>query len=660
MSRATPQVRKTIAVTMFLLLAAIVALAGRIAWVQFVEGRELAAKSRTQLRDSKLLQSPRGTIYDRGGRELAISSLRKSLYVNPREFNKEPAAMAAKLAPILDMKMETVRDRLLAGGSFVWLKRTLEPEAAQQVIDLIKAEDIHGLNFIEESKRYYPNDGLAAQVLGFVGTDDIGLSGVEMALDKTIKGELVRQAVDTDSYGIPILRSSVMFKPVKQEKSVFLTIDSAIQFIVEQSLDKVMARTQARGATVIIMNPRTGEILAMASRPGFDPNRFYRYGAGEWKNRAVSVIYEPGSTFKAVVAAAALQEKVVGINERFVDKGYIEVSGRRIKNWSGDSYGTVSLTDVVQNSINTSFVQIGLRLGAERLNNYARAFGFGQATDIELPGEEEGLLFKTQDMRDSDLATMAIGQSIAVTPLQLLTAVAAIANEGVLLKPYIIKEIYNADGSLASATPTQRVRQAISPETAKVLIGLMEKVISEGGGKRAAVKGYRFAGKTGTAERLKESGGGYEAGRYIASFVGFGPVEDPQVAALVVIDDPVGAYYGGEIAAPVFGEIMNQVMRYLTIRPHNAAELVSVPAARPALAAQAPTKQAVAPAVKPGPGKVAVPNVLGRSMRDAGDILAGAGLVFVPAGSGVAVRQSVAPNRSVNPGTEVTVYFEPR
>ena len=658
MSTATPQVRKTIAVTMFLLLAAIVALVGRIAWVQFVEGRQLTEKSRTQLRDSKLLQSPRGTIYDRSGRELAISSLRKSLYVNPREFNKEPAAMAARLAPILDMKVETVRDRLLAGGSFVWLKRTLEPEAAQKIVDLIKAENIRGLNFIEESKRYYPNDGLAAQVLGFVGTDDVGLSGIEMALDKTIKGELVKQAVDTDSYGIPILRSSVMFKPVKQGKSVYLTIDSAIQFIVEQSLDKVMARTQARGATVIIMNPRNGEVLAMASRPGFDPNRFYRYGAGEWKNRAVSVIYEPGSTFKAVVAAAALQEKAIGINERFVDKGYIEVSGRRIKNWSGDSYGTVPLADVIKNSINTSFVQIGLRLGAERLNNYARAFGFGQATDIELPGEEEGLLFKSQDMRDSDVATMAIGQSIAVTPLQLLTAVAAIANDGVLVKPYIIKEVYNADGSLASATPTQRVRQVISPETSKLLTGLMEKVISEGGGKRAAVKGYRFAGKTGTAERLKESGGGYEAGRYIASFVGFGPTEDPQVAALVVIDDPVGAYYGGEIAAPVFGEIMNQVMRYLTIRPHNAAELASVPAARPSQ--PAPAKQPVAPAVKPGPGKVAVPNVLGRSMRDAGDILTGAGLVFVPAGSGVAVRQTVPPNSVVNPGTEVTVYFEPR
>lgn len=654
----SPRVKKSIAVAMFVMLAAIAALAGRIAWVQFVDGGKLAAKARTQLKDSKLLQSPRGTIFDRGGRELAISSLRKSLYVHPREFNKDPVAVAEKLAPILVMKPGEVRERLMAAGSFVWLKRTLEPEAAQKVAELIKAENIRGLEFLEESKRYYPNDGLAAQVLGFVGTDDVGLSGVEMALDKTIKGELVRQAVDTDSYGIPILRSSVMFKPVKQGKSVYLTIDSTIQFIVEQSLDRVMARTQAKGATVIIMNPRTGEILAMASRPGYDPNRFYRYGAGEWRNRAVSVIYEPGSTFKAVVAAAALQEKVVGVNERFVDNGFIEVSGRRIKNWSGDSYGPVSLADVIKNSINTGFVTIGMRLGAARLNDYARAFGFGKATDIELPGEEEGLLFNTKDMRDSDLATMAIGQSIAVTPLQLLTAVAAIANDGVLVKPYIVKEIYNADGTLASATPTQRVRQVITPDIAKQLTGLLEKVIAEGGGKRAAVKGYRFAGKTGTAERLKESGGGYEAGRYIASFVGYGPVEDPQVAALVVIDDPVGAFYGGEIAAPVFGEIMNQVMRYLTIRPQNAAELASVPQ-RPVQPAQ-PAPAPAAPAAKPGPGKVAVPNLLGRSMREAGDMLAGAGLAFTPVGSGVAVRQSVAAGTGVNPGTEITVYFEPR
>jgi len=653
MPLAAPRVRKLIAISMFVMLAAIFGLVGRVAWVQLVDGPKLTERARIQLQESKILQSPRGTIYDRQGRELAISSLTKSLYVNPQLFDKDPTAIANLLAPILAMKPEDIRSHLVASGSFSWLKRTLEPDAAERVIALIKDQNIRGLDFIEESKRYYPNNRLAAQVLGFVGTDDVGLAGVEMTLDKTIKGILTRQAVDTDSRGIPIFQSILAFNPAKQEKSVYLTLDSTIQFIVEQSLDKVMTQTRAKGATVIIMNPRTGEVLAMASRPTFDPNQFYRYSEGEWKNRALSIIYEPGSTFKSVVAAAALQEKLVSANERFIDSGYVEVSGRRIQNWSGDSYGSVTFTDIVKNSINTGFVQVGMRIGAARLTQYARSFGFGKTTDIELPGEEEGLLFDPKEMRDSDTATMSIGQSIAVTPLQLITAVAAIANDGVLLKPHIVKEVYNADGTLAMATPTDRVRQVISPETAQGLTALLEKVISEGGGKRAAVKGYRFAGKTGTAEKLRASGGGYETGSYIASFVGFGPVTDPQVVALVVIDDPEGAYYGGEIAAPVFSDIMTQVMRYLSIRPQNAVQPVLGSEQRPGTASQ--------PVTRPAPqGKAVVPSVIGKTMREAGDRLAGAGLTFVPVGTGIAVRQSTAPNTVVDPGTEITVFFESR
>ncbi|MDR3591134.1 MAG: penicillin-binding transpeptidase domain-containing protein [Negativicutes bacterium] len=635
------------------MLTAIVALTGRVAWVQLVDGAKLAARARTQLQESKVLQSPRGTIYDRQGRELAISSLTKSLYVNPGLFDKDPTAVANLLAPILSMKPEEVRSRLTAAGGFVWLKRTLEPDEAERVIALIKDQNIRGLEFVEESKRYYPNNKLAAQVLGFVGTDDVGLAGVEMAMDKTIKGVLTKQAVDTDSRGIPIFQSILAFNPAKQEKSVYLTLDSTIQFIVEQCLDKVMAQTRAKGATVIIMNPRTGEILAMASRPTYDPNQFYRYSEDEWKNRALSIIYEPGSTFKSVVAAAALQEKLVSANERFVDNGFVEVSGRRIQNWSGDSYGPVTFTDIVKYSINTGFVQVGLRLGAARLTQYARTFGFGKSTDIELPGEEEGLLFEPKDMRESDIATMAIGQSIAVTPLQLITAVAAIANDGVLLKPHIVKEVYNADGTLAMATPTDRIRQVISPETDQGLIALLEKVVSEGGGKKAAVKGYRFAGKTGTAEKLNAGGGGYLSGRYIASFVGFGPIPDPQVVGLVVIDDPEGVYYGGEIAAPVFSDIMTQVMRYLSIRPQNAVQ--------PALGSAQPPAAVSQPVLRATPqGKAVVPGVIGRTIREAGDSLAGAGLAFVPVGTGVAVRQSIAPNTVVDPATEITVYFESR
>jgi len=634
-------------------LVAILILVGRIGWIQFVDGKRMTARIEMQLRESKILHSPRGTIFDRHGRELAVSSITKSLYANPSEI-KDADQVAEALAILLEMKPEIIKKKLTAGGQFIWIKRMIEPATAQKVQAVIKESDMKGLGFLEESKRYYPNDSLAAQVLGFVGIDDNGLDGMEMALDKTIRGKLFEQTIDTDSHSIPIFKSIFTFDSKKQGKNVYLTLDSGIQFIVEQSLDKAMISTGAQGATVIVMNPQTGEILAMASRPTYNPNQFYNYSDNEWKNRAVAYNYEPGSTFKSIVAAAALQEGKVYPEEMFVDKGYVEVSGRRIQNWSGDAYGTVSFIEIIKNSINTGFVQIGMRLGGNKLTEYAQAFGFGKSTGIELPGEEEGLLFEPKDMRDSDIATMAIGQSIAVTPLQLVTAVGAIANKGVLLKPHIIKEIRNIDGSLDYEAPIKSVRQAISPEIAQMLTGMMEKVVSEGGGKKAKVKGYHFAGKTGTAEKLKDNGSGYSAGRYVASFVGFGPVEDPKVVILVVIDDPKGIYYGGEIAAPVAGDILGQIMRHLNIRPQIANE--------PLL--PAPHLQSSELGLKPQgqvpTGKMVVPNVLGMSMRAAGESLNKLGFAMVPSGSGVAVKQSIAGNSIVEAGTEITVHFEAR
>lgn len=644
-------IEKRIIVFFSALLCVIVVVAGRIGWIQFIDGKNMASKTATQLRESKALYSPRGTIYDRNGRELAISSMTKSLYVNPSEV-KDADQIAEKLAILLEMKPEDIKNKLTAGGQFIWIKRMLEPAVSDQIVALIKQHDLKGLGFVEESKRYYPNDTLAAQVLGFVGTDDIGLDGLEMALDKIIKGNLLKQLIDTDSRGIPIFKSIFTFSPNKQGKNVYLTLDSGIQFIVEQSLDKAIKDTGAKGAAVIVMDPHTGEILAMANRPTYNPNQFYKYSDNEWKNRAVAYNYEPGSTFKSIVAAAALQEGKAYPEEVFVDKGYVEVSGRRIQNWSGDAYGNVTFTDIIKESINTGFVQIGMRLGAYKMTEYAKAFGFGKATGIELPGEEEGLLFEPKDMRDSDIATMAIGQSIAVTPLQLVRAVGAIANGGVLLKPHIIKAIRDVDGSLDREVPPEPLRQVISPESASTLAGMMEKVVSEGGGMKAAVKGYHFAGKTGTAEKLKDSGSGYSAGRYIASFVGFGPVEDPEVVILVVLDDPNGVYYGGQIAAPVAGDILGKIMRYLNIRPHIVNEPLA-PAAQQS--SQAPAVKATAEAP---PGKAVVPNVLGMSMREAGETLTKVGLAIVPTGTGKAVWQSTPMNTIVTPGTEVIVYFE--
>lgn len=648
------QIQRRIAVFVTLMLLLILVLAGRLAWVQFVEGKNLSAKVQNQLRESKTLQSPRGTIYDRQGRELAISNLTKSLYADPAELNKDAGTVAALISPILGAKAERIQELLESGGRFVWIQRMLEPDVVKKLNEVIKAQDLQGFGFIEESKRYYPNDSLAAQVLGFVGTDDIGLDGIELAMDKLIKGQLSEQAIFTDNRGLPIFNSIFTFSPPKQGKSIHLTLDSNIQFMVEKALDKAMASTKAKTATVIVMNPRNGEILAMASRPTYNPNQFGNFSPAEWKNRAVSYVYEPGSTFKAIVAAGALQEGLVQPNERFQDNGYVVVSGRRIKNWSDESYGNITFVDVIKNSINTGFVEVGLRLGASRLTNYARQFGFGQTTGVDLPGEEQGILFDPDHMRESDIATMSIGQSIAVTPLQLITAISAIANDGVLLKPHIIKEIQNADGSLYSSAEVKPVRQAVSPETARTLISLLEKVVSEGGGEKAAVKGYRVAGKTGTAEKLREDGSGYQAGHYIASFAGFAPVEDPQVAIVVILDDPSGIYYGGQVAAPVAGEIFSQVLRYLNITPQGVNV---VPPAKTELKATA------APVVPPAnipPGKVVVPNVIGKSMRQAADGLSAVGLGMVPVGTGVAVDQSSAANSIVDPGSEVTVYFEPR
>ena len=391
----------------------------------------------------------------------------------------------------------------------------------------------------------------------------------------------------------------------------------------------------------------------MASRPSYNPNSFADYSPEVWKNRAVSFIYEPGSTFKSVVAAAALQEKVVSPNQVFVDPGYVMVSGRRIQNWSGTSFGTVTFTDVVKQSLNTGFAQVGLRLGAQKLTDYAKLFGFGTPTGIELPGEEGGLLFNPDDMRDSDVATMAIGQSIAVTPLQLVTAMSAIANDGVLLKPHIVKSITNADGSVYEEKGTTEVRRTIESATDKTLVGLLEQVVASGGGKKAAVKGYRIAGKTGTAQKIRPDGSGYMEGHYIASFCGFAPVEDPQITVLVMIDDPgTGNYYGGQIAAPVASRIFTQLFRYLHIEPSSDPFAGMESKAKPS----AKTQKSYSGNVPDG--KVVVPDFAGKSMREAAQLASDRGLNCDPDGSGYAVSQSIPANTLVDKGTTVTVQFQ--
>ncbi len=629
----------------------------RFAWLQLVDGDELAERAITIAEENRARQSPRGKILDRNGRELAISRMAKSLVINPSKVKPEDREnLVAQLSEILKLKPEEIREDIDTGGVFVYVKRRLEVDEENAIKELKEANEYECLELHDEVKRYYPNDMLAANVLGFIGTDDKGLAGMEQYADELLKGEAQEADLIIDMRGRPIFDS--IFSAAQQRykgdnsKNITLTIDSTMQFIVEQSLDKAMADNNPKAVTAVVMDPRTGDVLAMASRPSYNPNKFWQANDEAWRNRAISSVYEPGSTFKAMVAGTALQEGVVAPNMTFYDPGHIDVSEKRIQNWNGESFGNVTFTDIVKNSINTCFAQIGLWLGGEKLNEYAEKFGFGQATGIELPGEESGILFANpKEMVSSDVATMAIGHSIAVTPLQLVTAMSAVANDGVLLKPHIIKQITNADGSVYKEYGREEVHRVIDSATDKTLVGLLEQVVATGGGSKAAVKGYRIAGKTGTAQKINEHTSGYMEGRYIASFCGFAPVENPELVVLVVIDDPsAGSFYGGQIAAPVARDIFSQLFRFMHISPSSDtfADMnkdKETAAARPAPAAS--------------DGKVRMPDLTGMSIRDVSQKLAELGLGIDVQGNGLARSQSIPAGAEIKSGQSVTVTFSP-
>ena len=646
------------------MIGVLVILVFRYAYLQIVQGDALAQRMRDQSGYEFRIQSLRGAILDRSGKELAVSSMTKSLFVDPNHVydTHTPEEIASDIAPLIGLTEQDILDDIARGGGFVWVKRRLEHTEYEAVRAVIREKGYSDcLGFQNEAKRYYPNDALAANVIGFVGTDDEGLDGVEQALDPLLKGEVREERLTVDGQRRPILDSIFAGRRVYGSdycKTVSLTIDSTIQFMVEQELDRAMAENNPDSITAIVMDPKTGEILAMASRPSYNPNRFWEYPQENWKNRAVAFIYEPGSTFKAVVAGAALQEGIVTPNQVFFDPGYVMVSGRRIQNWSNESYGAVTFTDIVKKSLNTGFAQVGLSLGAEKMMHYTRVFGFGERTGIDLPGEEEGILFNADDMRDSDIATTAIGQSIAVTPLQLVTAMAAIANGGTLMHPYIVREIRNPDGSVYEERAPREIRRVLEPTVDRTLIGLLEQVVASGGGKKAEVKGYRIAGKTGTAQKIRRETAGYLEGRYIASFCGFAPVEDPIFTVLVMIDDPRGGdFYGGQIAAPVASRIFTQLLRYAHVEPssNTFAETTS----ETEKGRTDDEEKRMEAAATPPEGKAVVPDFTGLSLREAARLAELRGLTFESEGTGAAVSQSLSVNDIVDQGERVKVYFHP-
>lgn len=658
-----PEARKRFARIIFIIFGLLVAVILRLTWVQIINHDHYVELAKDQITVNHKNPLPRGRIVDRNGDELAVSIVTGSLYVNPKAMQdpenvKDPnkrdvrRLSADLLAPILKRNADELYKVFNSGESFVYLKRLMEPEDVARIKELIKTHKLQGIHFEEESKRYYTKKRVAAQVLGFVGTDDKGLSGIELELDSILRGAESRYSTNE----ILPTESSASRSSKNSLSTVYLTLDSKMQYVLEDAMDDAIERTKAAGAAAIIMDPYTGEILGMASRPTFDPNEFEKFSAESWNNKAVSMNYEPGSVFKPLVGCMGLTEGVISPNTLIQDNGSIKIADRVIHNWDGEGMGMIPFSTVIKFSVNTGMVQLGMELGAKRLIHYAKQYGFGSPTGVDLPGEEQGLLYNPEDMYKPDIATMAIGQGIAVTPLQELRAICAIANGGELVKPYIVKKIIAPNGEVIRENGKQVVRTVLTPQVAAQMREMMEGVVRDGGGKTAAIKGYRIAGKTGTAEKLAE-GGGYAAGKYIASFVGFVPADKPLYAMLVMLDTPKGAFYGSQVSAPIFRDTLQQILVAKGIQPDDSVGLPSFDGLQ--------ALKKVEKGVKPFPpaqvganGLIKLPDFTGHDMRHTAEFIEQGGLRLKPYGSGKAFGQKPPAEAEVAPGTTVEVWFK--
>ncbi len=694
-------VRKRIATLFFLFTIGFSLLGVRIFWVQFVQGAELSAKAtQNRMRDVPV-ESKRGIIYDRNGHELAISISADSVYAIPAEIrrSKREQEVAQKLAQVLGMDEANIFKRLTAISSFEWIKRQITPEQAKQIRDL----ELPGIDLTEESRRYYPKGTLASHILGVSGIDNTGLEGIDKFYDELVGGTKGWIVVEHDAAGRDIPEATHKFIPPVDGGNLVLTIDETIQYITERELDKVFKERQAKNAAAIVMDPKTGEILAMASRPTFNPNSYNESPAINRRNYAINDAYEPGSTMKITTAAMALEEAIVNRDTPFYCPGYVKVGAETIGCPDRKAHGNQTFAEIVENSCNVSFVKVGLELGAEKYYQYVNAFGFGKLTGIDLPGEAKGILVPQATAKQIDLAVMAMGQANAVTPIQLTTAVSAVANNGKLMKPHLLKQVVDRDGKVIQSKQPETIRTVIAEDTAKELCVILEGEVTNGTGRNAYIDGYHVGGKTGTAQKIAP-GGGYLASEYVASFIGVAPSDDPRLVCLVVVDAPQGyPYYGGWVAAPAAREIINDSLRYLEVPLRNkdgqqvevAAEKVVVPdlvnlpladalagiSARGLKAKvngtgnivwqQTPRGQSklskgseVIIYLSPFPkddknGQITVPDLQGKSMKEVARILADLGLHLVPEGYGISRQQSPEAGKVITSGSTVKVQFQP-
>ena len=572
----------------------------RIYWLTVINSKYLSEYAHDQQTTDKIVMSERGQILDRNGKQLAVSVSSERIIAFPNQIKKSGKSeiIYQNLSEILSIDKEKIRKLIDQSCRSVNIKKKLDKETTDQIRNFIRNNKIKGLEIVEDVKRIYPFCDFASQVIGFVGEDNQGLDGIEKICNKYLQGISGRVLSERTASGTETPFNKKEFIKPQNGSNVTLTIDEVIQHFLEKRLERAVDDNKlACGATGIIMDVKTGEILAMATKPSFDLNapfevtnqleyvfpglreelqnlegKEYSQRISEtvqttWRNKAVVDSYEPGSTFKIVTLAMALEENVVKLNENFYCKGSLKVGPHNIHCWKRKGHGAESFIEGVQNSCNPVFIQIGARVGAENFYNYAKKFGFKNKTGIELPGETSGIFFKENQIGEVQLATMSFGQGIQVTPLQMITFTSAVANGGKLNSPHIIKNIKNSNAEEQTPQLPESC-QVVSESTCSTMKEILESVVKVGGAKNAFIPGYRVAGKTGTSEKLPRG-----SRKYIASFAGFAPSDDPKVAILIMLDDPHGDYYyGGIIAAPVARDVLEETLKYLNVEPRYTEE----------------------------------------------------------------------------------------
>ena len=625
-----------------------VAIVARLVFLQVLSYDEMVLRAESQY--TRVIEAPakRGEIYDRNGRLLAFSVDADSIYAVPAQVGDAPS-VAAKLCGVLagcDPKERTaLADRLgRRQRAFVYVKRRVSPAEAQSVAAL----GLAGVGFTKESKRFYPNREVGAHLIGYAGLDNVGLGGVEAAYDKVVRGREGKLLVQTDARGKAFNR---LERAPTSGGSIELTIDAHLQYIVERELRVGVQEHRADAGTAVVMDPQTGEILAMANWPTFNPNMYGEFSDSARRNRAIQDLYEPGSTFKLVTASAAIEEHLFNPTEIIdVSAGLIRIGHRVVDDMH--RYGPLSFTDVIVKSSNVGAIKIGARVGAERMSLYVRRFGFGRPSSRDFHGESSGIVWST--LNDSALASVSMGYQVGVTPLQMVTAASAVGNGGTLYEPRLVRAV-TRDGVRTPVKPNP-VRTVISTQTAATLTGIMEAVVERGTATRAKIAGFTVAGKTGTADKLVN--GRYSNTLQNVSMVGFVPSRRPALAVIVMIDTPrAGGDTGGVVAGPIFQRIAEQGLRHLGVAPTiNPAPAVIVP--RRAAAPPSQPRPIVVSTTVPVTGLTVLPDLRGYGVREAVHELARLGLTPRVSGVGIVVDQRPLPGSPLEPGTLCTLVLE--